>query len=114
MASRKRERAAEYAPVPRRFISDVLDFLTRWQDDLATRHQPSGLIYHYCDANALLNIFRSKHLWATGTRYLNDETELISLFKNLEEHKKRHVTTPVGRKLFKLAEVAQHHGAHLL
>lgn len=72
--------------------SDVqLAVLTAYNDGLAAikdREAPAGLLYHYCDANALLNIFRSRKVWATDTSYLNDTTELVSLFQGLARHLK--------------------------
>ena len=53
---------------------------------LTERRSPPGLVYHYCDANALLHILQTRQLWATDTNYLNDRDELVSLFKNIERH----------------------------
>jgi hypothetical protein len=45
---------------------------------------PDGLIYHYCDANALLNIIKTKKVWSTQTIHLNDREELVALFKGMD------------------------------
>ncbi|SFJ70305.1 Protein of unknown function [Bosea sp. OK403] len=50
------------------------------------RSAPAGLLYHYCDANALLSIFQHRQVWATDARYLNDSKELVSLFGNVARH----------------------------
>ncbi len=40
---------------------------------LSTR--PTGTLYHYTSADALIGIFRSKALWATDVHHLNDASE---------------------------------------
>ena len=37
---------------------------------------PKGLLYHYTTLNGLLGIVRSRTLWATDIRYMNDSAEL--------------------------------------
>ncbi|UPJ39776.1 DUF2971 domain-containing protein [Bradyrhizobium sp. 40] len=53
---------------------------------LEERRALPTLIYHYCDANALLGILQNRQVWATDTNYLNDADELASLFKNVVGH----------------------------
>lgn len=55
-------------------------------EKLTARQSPAGLIYHYCDANALLSILQNRTVWATDTAYLNDADELASVFRNIESH----------------------------
>jgi hypothetical protein len=33
-------------------------------------------LYHYTDINGLKGIWEDGHLWATGSRFLNDTSEL--------------------------------------
>jgi hypothetical protein len=86
-------------PVPEALIGAVLQHTTKWEAALRNRRIVPDLIYHYCDANALLGIFRSKSIWATGTRYLNDKTELVSLMRNVPEHLERFPETPATQVL---------------
>lgn len=76
--------------------SDVIQaVLTAYGDCLEAierRAVPAGLIYHYCDANALLSIFHNRQVWATDAGYLNDTKELVSLFDGVEQHLKSAVT----------------------
>ena len=37
-----------------------------------------GEIYHYTDANALLNILQNQTIWATHILHLNDPNEYVS------------------------------------
>ncbi len=84
---------------PERFIEAVRHCATSWQMDRASRHVPSGLLYHYCDAHALLNILKSRAVWATGTKYLNDTTELLSLSNSMRAHAEKHRSNPAGEAL---------------
>lgn len=84
-------------PVPDGLINAVREVTTRWRAALHEAREPPDLIYHYCDANALLSIFKTKSLWATGTRYLNDRTELVSSYLNLPRHLKDLPDTPASR-----------------
>jgi hypothetical protein len=65
----------------------------------AERHSPRRPIYHYCDAPALLNILKSRAVWATSTKYLNDKTELLALMSNMKGHAGRHRATEAGEAL---------------
>jgi hypothetical protein len=38
--------------------------------------EPSGTLYHYTDAYGLQGILRSKQVWATEFRHMNDRNEL--------------------------------------
>lgn len=71
---------------PEELVRRMLAAYERAMQELAARQSPSGLIYHYCDANALLSILQNRTVWATETNYLNDSDELLSLFKNIESH----------------------------
>lgn len=75
---------------PTDFIRSTLECVENWDSDRKRRHEPNGLIYHYCDAAALMNILNYRKLWATSTKYLNDSTELLSLTSNFESHADRH------------------------
>ena len=86
-------------PPPSSFTEAMLECLKEWEAARDERHRPAGLIYHYCDANALLNILRMRRVWATSTKYMNDFTELLSLFRNVKAHADRHRSTPAGEVL---------------
>ncbi|HKM71621.1 MAG TPA: DUF2971 domain-containing protein [Stellaceae bacterium] len=81
-------------PAPDALLGAVLKHTKNWEAALRNRRTVPNLIYHYCDANALLGIFHSNSVWATGARYLNDKTELVSLMRNVPEHLKRFPDTP--------------------
>lgn len=100
-------------PVPAEFLQVVREFVDVWSQSLRSRRQPPGPLYHYCDANALVNIFKTRSLWATGTRYLNDTTELVSLLQNLPKTATKHEATPAGRVLVELSRVMQTWGAEI-
>jgi hypothetical protein len=38
---------------------------------------PNGPLYHYTNQSGLLEIFRTRELWATHTQYLNDRKEFL-------------------------------------
>ena len=40
-------------------------------------HLPSEPLHHYCDQEALVGILKSKRIWASHIRYLNDKSELV-------------------------------------
>jgi hypothetical protein len=46
-------------------------------ESTADQSKPDGLLYHYTDQHGLLGILRSKSIWATHVRYLNDATEFV-------------------------------------
>lgn len=96
--SQRSERVFEQPP-PESFLRAVVDCADRWTQARKARHSPNGLIYHYCDANALMNILKYAKVWATSTRYLNDGTELLALTSNFESHADRHRDTEVGQVL---------------
>lgn len=73
---------------PPEMLAGVTAVVTAWKERLRQGRVLPDLIYHYCDANALLNILRTNSLWATSTRYLNDRNELISTLLNLPDHLK--------------------------
>ncbi|WP_421368189.1 DUF2971 domain-containing protein [Agrobacterium tumefaciens] len=82
---------------PEAFIMAVVNCVQAWETRRDARHQPQGLIYHYCDAVALQNILRTQKVWATSTKYLNDRTEMLSMTANLTRHADRHRMTPEGQ-----------------
>lgn len=84
---------------PDAFVKAVRDCAEAWNRDRAARRQPDGLIYHYCDATALLNILKYRKVWATSTKYLNDSTELLSFTAGMREHASNHRTSPAGEAL---------------
>ncbi len=84
---------------PDAFVNAVRQRAEEWNLDRAARHRSAGLIYHYCDATALLNILKHRKVWATSTKYLNDSTELLSFTSGMREHAKRHRTSPAGEAL---------------
>lgn len=86
-------------PPPEGFVNAVRECAEAWKKNRAARHVPSGLIYHYCDAPALLNILRSRTVWATGTKYLNDTTELFALSGSMRSHANNYRSTAAGEAL---------------
>ncbi len=107
------DKSAE-TPVPTALREQVRSFIDAWTQDTRGHGGPPGLIYHYCDASALLNIFRTNSLWATGTRYLNDTSELVSGLQNLPITAKHHLRTPTGRLLYQMTEVMRGVGVRML
>ena len=71
---------------PSALIEAVREVVKGWRRALCEARRPPDLIFHYCDANALLNILQTQKLWATATRYLNDKTELVMSFRNVPQH----------------------------
>ncbi|HEX3153201.1 MAG TPA: DUF2971 domain-containing protein [Candidatus Angelobacter sp.] len=102
------------AAIPSKLATSVHNFLETWKISVAGNGRPPGLIYHYCDANALLNIFRTKSMWATGTRYLNDSSELVSALRNLNQTTEKHRKSKTGELLTSLTEVMRTAGVDLL
>ena len=84
---------------PDSFIRGVLACVDEWDKYRAGRHLPTGLIYHYCDATALLNILKTRRVWATSTKYLNDTTELLAFSADMRMHADRHRKTAAGEAL---------------
>lgn len=84
---------------PDDFLGDVVQCMSQWTAEREQRHAPKGLIYHYCDATALLSILNSRKVWATSTKYLNDTTELLALTGNFKDHADRHRGTEAGDAL---------------
>jgi hypothetical protein len=101
-------------PPPDALLNAVVQHTKNWEAALRNRRTLPDLIYHYCDANALLGIFLSKSVWATGTRNLNDKTELVSLMRNLPEHLKRFPETPAMQVLRERGETLVKMNAHIL
>lgn len=71
------------ARLPATLRRKVHQFVEKWAANLIGSQQVPDIVYHYCDANALLNIFKTRRLWATGHRYLNDRSELTAMFRDL-------------------------------
>jgi hypothetical protein len=86
-------------PPPAAFRESIVACLKHWDADRRTRHLPTGLIYHYCDASALMGMLKFKAAWATSTKYLNDTTELLSFTSNFEQHANRHRQNHAGEAL---------------
>lgn len=84
MGSKPAEPALE--PIPTDVVDEVVTATREGVEAVRRRSKPAGLIYHYCDANALLSIFAGRSVWATDTSYLNDAEELVSLFDRLKTH----------------------------
>jgi hypothetical protein len=84
---------------PAAFTQAIITCATGWEATRDERHRPAGLLYHYCDANALLNILSNRRGWATSTKYMNDSTELLSLFDNLKTYTDGRRSTPAGEVL---------------
>jgi hypothetical protein len=90
----------EYTQAPPQTLVDaVRQCAEEWNRDHATRHAPTGLLYHYCDAPALLNILKHRKVWATSTKYLNDTTELLTFTSAMRHHADKHRNTPAGETL---------------
>lgn len=87
------------AEPPERFVEAVRQCAMSWEKDRASRHMPSGLLYHYCDAHALLNILKTRAVWATSTKYLNDTTELLSFSNSMRAHADKHRNSAAGEAL---------------
>lgn len=84
---------------PESLLNAVLKCAEEWSSARAQRHQPTSLIYHYCDATALLNILKRRKVWATSTKYLNDSTELLSFTAGMRDHANKHRASPAGEAL---------------
>jgi hypothetical protein len=107
-------RKIKSAAIPPKLSTRMHNFLESWKRSVTGHGGPPGLIYHYCDANALLNIFRTKAMWATGTRYLNDSSELVTALRNLERTTEKHRKNKTGELLASLTEVMRTAGVDLL
>jgi hypothetical protein len=77
---------ANLEPLPPNVVQNVFSATAEGTEAMRLRSKPGGLIYHYCDANALLSILNHRSVWATDTNYLNDSKELVSLFDSLKHH----------------------------
>lgn len=92
MASERMRRIGQHGapifenPPPDLFRDAVSECCKRWDADHQARHRPAGLIYHYWDATALMNILKNRSTWATSTKYLNDTNELFRLASNFKAH----------------------------
>jgi hypothetical protein len=53
--------------------SDLRELFRRW---LALHRGRPALLYHYTNAAGLLGMLKSKKIWATNSRFLNDPTEM--------------------------------------
>ncbi len=84
------------ATPPEDFLRGSTECVDRWMAERTARHSPRRLIYHYCDAPALLNILSTRKVWATSTKYLNDTMELLALIRNMKDHADRHRDTEAG------------------
>lgn len=82
------DRNAALQAIPTEVVHAVLSAYAEGLAAIEQRAAPNGLLYHYCDANALLSIFHNRQVWATDTGYLNDSTELVSLFDGVDYHLK--------------------------
>lgn len=100
--------------LPENVALSIASYASGWQAKRKLLRSEGMILYHYCDANALLNIFDKRKIWATSTRYLNDSTECVSVLKNLLEHKERHTHTREGRLLGKIAETTSRVGANMV
>jgi hypothetical protein len=65
------------SPVPKA-AHDAQEFMGAWiSEQVDSIPTPPLTIYHYTNVGALLNIFRTKELWATNAVYTNDQTEIL-------------------------------------
>jgi hypothetical protein len=69
-----------------------MDLLDEKMADIESRY--SGPVYHYTDANALLNILKKKDFWVSKSDFMNDPKEFnhaekiyLELFKEIGEEK---------------------------
>jgi hypothetical protein len=84
-----------------------------WKEGLYRFRKPPEIVYHYCDANALINIFKTRKLWASGHRYLNDRYELTSMFRDLPPLAAA-ISHPATKLRGELADVEYREGTPLL
>lgn len=103
--------------LPESVVHSVHKATLEGTEAIRRRSKPDGLIYHYCDANALLSIFNNRSVWATDTGYLNDSKELVSLFEGLKHHLQKTDTPAAGlvrAAVLELAEFAPSFRASLI
>jgi hypothetical protein len=91
----------------------VYQFVEQWNANLVGSRRVPDVIHHYCDANALVNIFKTRRLWATGHRYLNDRSELIAMFRDLPKLTGG-IKHPAANLLTELSDVEHTFGAKIL
>ena len=96
-----------------RLKQKVYQFVEQWSANLAGSRRVPDVVYHYCDANALVNIFKTRRLWATGHRYLNDRSELTAMFRDLPKLTGG-IKHPAAKLLTELSEVEHTFGAKIL
>src|ERR1700682_4407016 len=55
-----------------------------WTYFLSQQRVPTSVLYHYTSKSALLNILKTKRMWATDLRFMNDPEELEYSLKVIE------------------------------
>lgn len=66
--------------------------------------------YHYTDINGFMSIMKNKELWATNTRFLNDETECLEGLLLAQEIIREYLETCIDKEkafLYSFYKVAQ-------
>src|SRR5258708_2424958 len=92
-----------------KFLEDATHLFEAWRHERVTEIPtlPEGL-YHYTNATALMNIFRTKQLWATNAVYTNDRTEvahsLVQLMRIVGEDLKDRRTDPAADTMLMVVE----------
>jgi hypothetical protein len=65
------------------------------------------IVYHYTDANGLFGILKSRELWATDVRFLNDSTEVefgAGIVRSVLEEERSAAGSTAERRNIKLVE----------
>ena len=99
--------------LPATLKDEVYQFEKAWIARLLGFRKAPHIVYHYCDANGLVNIFKTRTLWATGHRYLNDRFEMTSMFRDLPTLTAT-IQHPAAKLLTELAAVEHKEGTQLL
>lgn len=65
-------------------------------------------LYHYCSTETFINIIKSKKLWLTPVRHMNDSEEIIhtylGIWKNAKEIAEKYYNNEQVREILKLAD----------
>ncbi len=72
---------------------------------MKTYTETNGVLYHYCSVESLYNILKSKVLWLTNIRYMNDSKEiswLYELAKQVIQRMAKSLHSENERKLFQM------------
>ncbi len=95
-------------PIPKALENAALMHKSWLNERLAAIPAPPDRLYHYTNAAALLNIFKSNELWATNAAYTNDRTEILHSLRRLkgiaEEGKKERRGDPATDTMLAVAD----------